>query len=43
MSFTLSDGVAMKKSVIGMLRPAVSPSAHETPLVFVCADGTRTL
>ncbi len=43
MSLTESFGVAMKNSVIGMLRPAVASSPHEVPLVFVWADGTRTL
>ena len=39
---TESPGVAMKKSVIGMLRPAVSPSAQVIPRVPCCAAGTRT-
>ena len=37
------DGFAMKNSVIGIVRPAVMPSAHEMPRVSICADGTRTL
>ena len=40
---TGSDGFAMKKSPSGIVRPAVMPSAQETPLVLVCAEGTRTL
>ena len=40
---TESDGFAMKKSRSGIVRPAVMPSAQETPRVSVCADGTRTL
>ncbi len=43
MSCTVSSGVAMKNSVIGMLRPAVSPSAQVTPRESCCAAGTRTL
>ncbi len=42
-SFAESDGVATKKSLSGIVRPAVMPPAHEIPLEPVCADGTRTL
>ncbi|MFD1147709.1 hypothetical protein [Saccharothrix hoggarensis] len=43
MSCTESAGVATKKSVSGMVRPGVMPSAHDTPRVSRRADGTRTL
>ena len=39
---TESPGFAMWKSVIGIVRPGVSPSAHVMPRVSVCASGTRT-
>ena len=42
MTRTGSDGLAMKKSPIPMVRPGVMPSAQETPRLSRCAAGTRT-
>ncbi len=38
----LSDGLATKKSPIGMDEPAVGPFSHEAPDEFRCAEGTNT-
>src|SRR3954452_21546520 len=43
MSCALSDGLAMKKSEIGIARPGVWPAAHVVPREAVCAAGTKTL
>ena len=39
---TESDGFATKKAPSGIVRPAVIAWPHEVPLVWVCAEGTRT-
>ena len=41
-SWTLSDGFAMKKSSIGIEWPAVGAVAHEAPVEFTRASGTKT-
>ena len=43
MSFNESDGLAMKKSVIGIERPGVMPASQVTPRLSVVAAGTRTV
>ena len=43
MTFTESDGLAMKKSVIGIERPGVMPASQVTPRLSVVAAGTRTV
>src|SRR2546423_13705604 len=39
----LSDGLAMKKSSIGIERPGVAPFAQVVPRESNCASGTKTL
>jgi hypothetical protein len=43
MACTESPGLATKKSLSGMVRPAVRSVDHEVPLELCCAAGTRTL
>src|SRR4029453_17087143 len=40
---TLLDGLAMKKSEIGLAWPGVWPFAHVTPELSVWTSGTQTL
>lgn len=42
MTRTESDGLAMKKSPIGMVRPGVRPSAQVMPRLSRRTAGTRT-